>query len=335
MAIFEEVLFVKKPYRILLFLVVCVALYGGLLCASAADTTPKSVYTVDEPYQYPILPGTAEWRALNTLEEKIRACHVDEELLASMTTPALLETVLTYPLLVNIYAFNSIESGMKNVSMYFPGISLLAAREDVNGCLIEYAQAAAQRREETSTISKLNMETLSRYLGVELSEIEDVNSNDTSSVAASTTYVYTPKGSRVQVLANLTWANMPCTYDEALEMEQVYLGMYSSMAKISGPNSTFNCHSYAWYSNEPSTNKYWIDSPYVPVYMSDGSYKKMSSAAVTYKAYWPDGDHSGIVGSASGVGGNPTIVSKWGCLGVYWHSLLDCPYYGGVTYWAP
>lgn len=156
----------------MLLLVVCVALWGGLLCASAADVTPESVYTVDEPYQYPILPGTEEWRTLNTLEEKIQACHVDEELLASMTTPALLETVLTYPLLANMYAFNSIEGGIENVSMYFPGISLLAAREDVNDCLIEYAQAVTQKREKTSTISNLNVEMLSRYLGVELSKVE-------------------------------------------------------------------------------------------------------------------------------------------------------------------
>ena len=178
----------KKTYRILFLLVACVALWGGLLCASAADMTPESIYTVDEPYQYPILPGTAEWRALNTLEEKIQACHVDEELLASMTTPALLETVLTYPLLANIYAFNSIEGGIENVSMYFPGISLLAVREDVNDCLIECAQAVTQSREETSAISKLNIDTLSRYLGVELSEIGEIGSNDTFSATASTAY---------------------------------------------------------------------------------------------------------------------------------------------------
>ncbi len=322
----------KKSYRILLFLIMCVALCGGLLCASAADIDVESTYTVDEPYQYPILPGTEEWRTLNTLEEKIQACHVDEELLASMTTPALLETVLTYPLLVNIYAFNSTEGGIENLSLYFPGISLLAAREDINECLIEYARTAVQEREGTSIISNLNLETISRYFGVELSGIENDGFDNTSPVAKSTTYVKTPKGSRVAVFSNRTWADVGYPYEVALEVERAYLSMYPNMAKISGPNPAYNCHSYAWYSSEPSTNKYWMNDP--SAYMSDGSYRKMSSAAVTYKVHWTTGDHSGVVGSATGVGGNPTIVSKWGNVGVYWHPLLDCPYSGNVTYWT-
>lgn len=321
----------KKWYQILSLVVMCAVLWVALLPASAADTSFGSIYTVDEAYQYPILPGTEEWRSLDTLEDKIEACHVDEGLLASMTTPALLETVLTYPLLVNIYAFGSLEDGMENISLYFPGITLLTAREDANDCLLEYVQTMKQAREEVPVISNMNIRALSRYLG-EQSGNENSDSNEEYRVARSkTTYVYTPKSHAVEVEADITWAEQGYTYAEALEIEQTYLGMYS-MAKISGPNPAYNCHSYAWYSNEPSTNRYWMRDP--SLYMTDGSYTKMSSPAVTYKVHWTIGDHSGIVGGANGVGGNPTIVSKWGCLGVYWHSLLDCPYYGGVTYWT-
>lgn len=155
----------KKWHQILSFLVMCAVFLAAVLPAFASDTSPASIFTIDEAYQYPVLPGTKEWQNLDTLEDKIEACHVDEELLASMTTSALLETVLTYPLFINIYAFGSVEAGMENMSLYFPGITLLAAREDANDCLLEYVQTTKQAREEIPTISNMNIRALSYYLG--------------------------------------------------------------------------------------------------------------------------------------------------------------------------
>ena len=40
-----------------------------------------SPYTVDEPYEYPTVPGTEAWNALPGLKEKIEACHVDLSLI--------------------------------------------------------------------------------------------------------------------------------------------------------------------------------------------------------------------------------------------------------------
>ena len=321
----------KKWHQILSFLVMCAVFLAAVLPAFASDTSPASIFTIDEAYQYPVLPGTKEWQNLDTLEDKIEACHVDEELLASMTTSALLETVLTYPLFINIYAFGSVEAGMENMSLYFPGITLLAAREDANDCLLEYVQTTKQAREEIPTISNMNIRALSYYLGEHSGNESSDSYEDYPATKSTPAYVYTPKNHAVRVEANQTWDELGYTYAEALEVEQAYLGMYS-IAKITVPNPTYNCHSYAWYSNEPSTNKYWMRDP--SLYMTDGSYTQMSSPAVTYKVHRTTGNHSGIVGSATGVGGNPTIVSKWGALGVYWHPLLDCPYYGGVTYWT-
>ena len=36
-----------------------------------------------------------------------------------MTTKALVETVVNYPLIINIYAFNTFEDGVHSVSEYF------------------------------------------------------------------------------------------------------------------------------------------------------------------------------------------------------------------------
>ena len=60
---------------------------SGLAAVLLAVFLPgeASPYTVDEPYEYPTVPGTEEWNALPGLKEKIEACHVDTALLESMT----------------------------------------------------------------------------------------------------------------------------------------------------------------------------------------------------------------------------------------------------------
>ena len=41
--------------------------------ASAYEgSTNDGGYTIDEPYEYPVVPGTEEWVALDTFEEKLK-----------------------------------------------------------------------------------------------------------------------------------------------------------------------------------------------------------------------------------------------------------------------
>lgn len=112
-----------------------------------------------QPYEYPVVPGTAAWTELNGLDEMIAACAVDESRLEAMTTPALLETVLDYPLLINIYAFNTVEQGIDSVSSYFTGLPMLLARPDALTCMQAYAQAEA-----VADMEQMYLKTLTQYL---------------------------------------------------------------------------------------------------------------------------------------------------------------------------
>ena len=71
--------------------------------ALAVEALTES-YTITEAYQYPIVPGTAEWASFKTRMEKVAACQIPESILKNMTTEALVETVMNYPLLVDIFA---------------------------------------------------------------------------------------------------------------------------------------------------------------------------------------------------------------------------------------
>ena len=56
---------------------------------------------------YLIKPGTEEWMKLGTVENKVEACRIPEETLKQMSNDELIEAVLDYPFLVNIYIFGT------------------------------------------------------------------------------------------------------------------------------------------------------------------------------------------------------------------------------------
>lgn len=54
---------------------------------------------------YLIKPGTEEWVKLGTVQNKREACRIPEETLKQMSNDELIEAVLEYPFLVDIYVF--------------------------------------------------------------------------------------------------------------------------------------------------------------------------------------------------------------------------------------
>jgi len=116
----------KIPTVLLTFMMLAV------LCAGCASGKTKQV---DTPYVYPIQPGTEEWAKLDSLDAKIAACKVDPELMNSMTTEALLETVLDYPPLINLYAYTDMQQAIGVVSKNFDGLQILHDREDTAECI--------------------------------------------------------------------------------------------------------------------------------------------------------------------------------------------------------
>ena len=62
---------------------------------------------------YLIKPGTEEWVKLGTVENKKEACRIPEETLKKMTNEELIEAVLDYPFLVDLYVF-----GLQSEAVY-------------------------------------------------------------------------------------------------------------------------------------------------------------------------------------------------------------------------
>ncbi len=152
-------------------------------------------------------------------------------------------------------------------------------------------------------------------------------------VTATDTTMTTPNGNLVLV-SNVTG-----------ELIQVYLDAFDSYSATSYPNAImldnstakYNCHSYAWYSQNIQTNSFWMNSPEA-FYTNNGGYVEVSTPQVgDIICYFSDSNinlHSGIVsavrtGTSNNVCGNAdlvTVQSKWGLYGLYEHRGDQCPY---------
>jgi len=91
-----------------------------------------------DAYEYPVKPGTLEWEQLNSTQEMIDACQIPSQIIDSMSTEGLIESILNYPLYSEIYLSNINEqAGFYAVSENFNGIRILLQRKDAANKLLE------------------------------------------------------------------------------------------------------------------------------------------------------------------------------------------------------
>ena len=94
-----------------------------------------------DAYDFPIKPGTEEWKAFRTHVEMLNACQIPDSVLKDMSTAGLVETVSNYPLLVDMWAYNDVQIGFEAVASHFNGIPELISREDAATELISKYKA--------------------------------------------------------------------------------------------------------------------------------------------------------------------------------------------------
>jgi len=273
-------------------------------------------YPFTEPYEYPIVPGTDEWSELTSLAEKIEVCHVPQMALDNMTTEALLETVLNYPLLGNIFAYDTPQKGFEAIREYCNGLQEIWTRPDLEEILEQ--KISEESFEENYNIAqrKITFVLYENLQGYPLAV--------PASLSWTIREIRTPAGEWVEVYVNSTWQDHGFNNaTEAAEYCEAFFDEgYPDAERLRGPNPAYNCHSYSFYSTG-SSNVYWMDGDQARVYISDGSYDPVSPGRAGDIA-WYGVDHSGIIREVSN--GQVTIRSKWGFGGLYEHLSYDCPY---------
>lgn len=99
----------------------------GILMLGYILTNAQSITT---PYDFPVKPGTAEWKKFKSGREMAEACNIPISILKNLTTKALVATCMSYPLLHEIFLSQNIQKGVEAVTVNFNGFSELITRKD-------------------------------------------------------------------------------------------------------------------------------------------------------------------------------------------------------------
>lgn len=90
-----------------------------------------------QTWDYPVKPGTEEWKKFQSNEEMVKACQIPESILQSLSTNELTDICLRYPLLYDVFAFNNTDEGLDKLFSDFNGIRELYKRKDASDNLIK------------------------------------------------------------------------------------------------------------------------------------------------------------------------------------------------------
>ena len=114
----------------------CALSLAVMLFCLMPSLTASAEYIDNEPYVFELQPDTAEWAAYDEKADKLARLQIPEGKLSSMTTNALLETVMNYPYILDYTAFNSVQGAYDTFSSDFNGFRELMQRKDLSNTLL-------------------------------------------------------------------------------------------------------------------------------------------------------------------------------------------------------
>lgn len=91
----------------------------------------------DQPYDYPVKPGSAKWQTFTSVQDMYNACQIPARVLNRLSTKALLQTCLHYPAMAVLLVQNTPQQGFDAWRSNFNGINNLLGRPDVAEALLD------------------------------------------------------------------------------------------------------------------------------------------------------------------------------------------------------
>ncbi len=308
-----------------------------MVLISSAILIP-SVLADDEFYAYPITIESDDWLEYSVLEKQ-SMLSIDDSTVKGMSDEQLVHAVADFPYLVDIYVFDSIETGLDELKKTCDAYRELSGRDSFVPSMTKYGTALIEyytefprsdgRTDFVITALKDIIDAINKNRSTDL--FQNLHQNFTRAVPQ------TPNGNSVPYTTPSEPHSVINLYHYNIDNEMV--NTYG-VTLISSGSCKYNCHSYAWHSTA-SSNPYWISYP--GIYMSDGSYAlvyqgSLSSAVnncgistndkVFYGANSINNMHSAIFVDYSNSGvpvATAKVRSKWGQAGVFQHSLTNVP----------
>jgi hypothetical protein len=114
-----------------------------------------SAQAITEAYDYPIKRHTEAWDSLKTYKKFREVSQVPAEIVNRMTTEALFESVLNYPLIGDAFVFNTFQNGIESLKTNFSALEALINRNDLGKIIFnKYQSLSAKNLDYESAIKK-------------------------------------------------------------------------------------------------------------------------------------------------------------------------------------
>ncbi|MDR3286841.1 MAG: hypothetical protein LBT27_05310 [Prevotellaceae bacterium] len=85
----------------------------------------------DDVYDFPIKQGSKEWAEIESVEKRITALQIPDNVLLDISTEGLLETCLAFPYLIDILFCDNYQKGFEALVAEFNGFQELLKRKDL------------------------------------------------------------------------------------------------------------------------------------------------------------------------------------------------------------
>lgn len=86
--------------------------------------------TIDTVYVYPITPTTVDWKQFKSRSEMAEVLQIPDTILKKLSTKALVSTCMNFPMFMDLYFFNDIQTGVNSLKQSFNGFAELLKRPD-------------------------------------------------------------------------------------------------------------------------------------------------------------------------------------------------------------
>ncbi|WP_432406488.1 hypothetical protein [Wukongibacter sp. M2B1] len=107
---------------------------------------------------YPITPDDKKWEEFTSKKEMLDACRISQDILDEMTTDELIKAVLDFPLIINLYLYNSYEDGLEALEEESDAFKELLKRSDANEKLSNILKI--KKTKSNTNENSLELETL-------------------------------------------------------------------------------------------------------------------------------------------------------------------------------
>ncbi len=85
--------------------------------------------SITEPWVYPIQLGSNEWKSMD-ITDAVALLDIPENIVDAMTTTALFESVISYPLIDGIFAYDNTYMGINAIRGRFYALDMFLLRKD-------------------------------------------------------------------------------------------------------------------------------------------------------------------------------------------------------------